>query len=28
MSMQIEDYADQWAFLARWLALPPPPTGG
>ena len=24
MSMQIEDYADQWAFLAKWLVLPPP----
>jgi prolyl oligopeptidase len=25
MAMQIEDFADQWAFLAKWLALPPPP---
>jgi prolyl oligopeptidase len=23
--MQIEDFADQWAFLAKWLAMPPPP---
>ena len=25
MWMEIENYADQWAFLAKWLALPPPP---
>jgi prolyl oligopeptidase len=23
--MQIEDFADQWAFLARWLEMGPPP---
>ena len=23
--MQIEDFADQWAFLAKWLAMGPPP---
>jgi prolyl oligopeptidase len=22
--MQIEDFADQWAFLAKWLEMPPP----
>jgi prolyl oligopeptidase len=25
--MQIEDFADQWAFLARWLGMPPPAGG-
>ena len=24
MSMQIEDFADQWAFIAKWLSVPPP----
>jgi prolyl oligopeptidase len=24
--MQVDDYADQWAFLARWLQMPPPET--
>ena len=23
-SMQIEDFADEWAFLAKWLQMPPP----
>ncbi len=26
MWMQIDDFADQWAFLARWLQMPPPPA--
>lgn len=26
--MQIEDYADQWAFLANTLKMAPPPSGG
>jgi prolyl oligopeptidase len=26
MSMQIEDIADQWAFLAKWLAMGAPPA--
>ena len=25
MWMQIEDFADQWAFLAKWLQMTPPP---
>ena len=25
MWMEIEDVADQWAFVAKWLQLPPPP---
>jgi prolyl oligopeptidase len=25
MWMQIEDFADQWGFLAKWLQMPPPP---
>jgi len=24
--MQIEDFADQWAFLAKWLQMGPPPA--
>jgi prolyl oligopeptidase len=24
--MQIDDFADQWAFLAKWLGVPPPPV--
>ena len=26
--MQIEEVADQWAFLAKWLQVPPPPPPG
>ena len=26
MWMQIEDFADQWAFLAKWLQMGPPPA--
>ena len=26
MWMEIEDVADQWAFVAKWLQLPPPPA--
>jgi hypothetical protein len=25
--MQIEDFADQWAFLGRWLEMPLPAGG-
>jgi prolyl oligopeptidase len=24
--MQIQDFADQWAFLAKWLQMAPPPA--